>query len=195
MVKSFILALVVMIATFSPVAAKKNHHPNHHERHQGVIAVYDRTSDAWNGVIEETVADFNAIMPPQGPRLVYVDQSGVLCAQDVKVCSGYVDPKYGGFAITRAPGEGEILLTDIIPLSRQGMEMIACHEFMHVLTQIPDDYIIDAIGNVIWQHPGTDSCVWNWSENPGSFDIATLKSVYGGSDHHKHHKHHKKRRH
>lgn len=160
-----LLLLILAVALCMPALADAR---VQHAR--DTLVIVDRTSDAWAGVIAETVADFNAVMPPTGPILVYQREAHVACATTT-VCSGNLGPEYLGLAWWY-PGQpyGHIQVTDTRPLNAKGMEAVACHEFMHILVHIGDNY---------GARPN-DSCVWGWLSDPGQWDIARLYDYYGG---------------
>jgi hypothetical protein len=134
-----------------------------------VVHVKDYTSVLWNGIIPQVVDDFNAVMPSKGPRLVYERHPTGVCPEDIDTCSGNPGDQYAGLAWTLSPGVGKILVTDTIPLDPRRQRIVACHEFMHILTGIKDCYGCRE-----------DSCVHGWRETPGPFDIWKLKTVWGG---------------
>jgi hypothetical protein len=134
------------------------------------IVVIDRTGPGWTDAVRKTVANFNAVMPPNGPRLVY--QRAAAGCEDVDVCSGDASGNLGltWFWATDPPGVGHIVLTDTLPIFPLPKLNIVCHEMMHALTHIGDNY--DA-------RPQT-SCVWgSILTRPGRFDVARLQETYG----------------
>jgi hypothetical protein len=126
-----------------------------HDRRDRVI-VTDYTASP---VIAETVADFNRVMPRRGPRLVYRAVSGQ-CAQPLTVCPRELD----GFAGLAYIGANRI---EIDPDYRES-ENVACHEFMHVLARVGDNYDSDPA-----------SCLYGQLDDPGPTDIALLRERYG----------------
>lgn len=146
------------------------------------MTVVDNTSTSWDGIIEETVNDFNAVMPKHGPRLLYVRGKVMACGEDFDICSGELVNGYLGLALLSDLGKGHIQVSDTASLNSDGMEVVACHEFMHVLTLIRDNY-----------GANPESCVWGYRKDPGPFDIAKLKSVYDREHEKKAHPNHKDR--
>ena len=144
------------------------------------IVVRDYTSDLWSGVVAQTVADFNAIMPEGGPVLRYARMDPVPCEslrpsrtrRVIAVCSGtFLTP-----AGQTSPDVRDIWLSDpfrqALLDSGQGPHTgptgLVCHEMMHVLTGIQDN-----TGARLHE-----SCVWGILRHPGPFDIATLAERY-----------------
>ena len=140
------------------------------------VPVYDYTSPAWEGVIAQTVAEMNAILPKKAPRLVYRRMPEVPCSQAPRRKEAIV-------VCLLAPGDpmpahaawwtdGQTILRAQIRLSPSvspGNERrVACHEFMHVTTGIRDNY-----GAAL-----STSCVWGTLSSPGPFDVAHVKKVY-----------------
>jgi hypothetical protein len=144
------------------------------------VVVYDYTSAAWGGVIAQTVAEFNDMLPKNAPRLIYVRRTAVPCeaiptrrrkGDSLVVCSTTLIVHAGQ---TAGPRLVQLADAPINPLAGT-----ACHEFMHALTGIGDNYVLGIDGGWTWITPGLDSCVWGWSTKPGSFDVAYAKKVYG----------------
>jgi hypothetical protein len=145
------------------------------------VVVYDYTSAAWDGVIAQTVADFNAMLPKAAPRFVYQRMDAAPCdgipwtQRGIIACSsafvGYEDGIERGGLIRGTGGSHgnrhvRVELSERwSPPQRPG---VACHEMMHALTGIPDNY-----------GANPDSCVWGTLSSPGPFDAAYAKKVYG----------------
>ena|SRR5688500_7439718 len=152
------------------------------------VPIHDYTSSDWDGIFGATVGQFNAMLAPGGPRLVYRRMSPTPCDaittpkpkkwRGIVVCSsgtplpnnfaGYTtwDVGWGqrqGLVLRRV----QIALTFPVTGSQHNL---ACHELMHAVTGIPDNY---------GAAPDT-SCVWGDLPSPGSFDVAHAKQVYEG---------------
>ncbi len=134
------------------------------------------------------VDEFNAVLPATAPLLVYrpMRPGGCNTAWDRKrgivVCSvnrlDYVGQSWGRW------GRGQIRLADPHIHSGQA-DNIVCHEFMHVLTGIPDNY--DALPE--------SSCVWgSILTAPGPFDVQTLTAASPQKAYGETQRRHKKRR-
>jgi hypothetical protein len=136
-----------------------------------VVKVIDHTSAGWSPIV--AVTELNAIMPPRGPILQYV-RAEFGCASEIPVCSGDTGPDAIGITWWWV-GEswGNILLTDYHSLSPLVMENVVCHEFLHALTHIGDNY-----GAV------ADSCVWGNLPDPGGWDIDYLYRYFGDTPPH-----------
>jgi hypothetical protein len=169
MIRALLLAAILLLPSIAEAKPRR-----HAAAEREVVQVIDQTSTAWNGIVQETVDAFNAIMPPRGPILVYV--RGVAgCASQIPVCSGALPDNVLGLAWF-FPGDrwASIQVTDTRPLDRNGMEGVACHEFMHALTHIGDNY-----GAV------ADSCVWGYRSDPGRWDINLLYKHFGDTPPHR----------
>jgi hypothetical protein len=130
------------------------------------ITVYDHTTAGWEGFVEKSVNDFRAVMPKQGPRLLYQRGSPDVCAADITVCTGDTAPYWGLARGTR--GNGNVVLTDVADAPPGLRQAIVCHEMMHALTGIRDCYGCRP-----------DSCVHGWRSTPGPFDVKKLARVFG----------------
>ena len=141
-----------------------------------VITVRDYTSALWHGVVAQTVADFNAVMPAGGPLLRYTRMREKPCEvlqpsrtrRVIAICSAAFTTPAG----QTSPDVRDIWLSDpfrqALLDSGQGPNLgptgLVCHEMMHVLTGIQDN-----TGARLHE-----SCVWGILRHPGPFDIATL---------------------
>jgi hypothetical protein len=142
------------------------------------VVVNDYTSAAWDGILPQTVAQMNAMLPPEAPRLVYR-------RRQTRACS-HVPPRRGTIAVCsadplRAHGvtkvwlskkqtatKARVRLSDARIRSRRDARNTACHELMHALTGIRDN-------------PGAapaTSCVWGTRPTPGRRDRAFAAQVY-----------------
>jgi hypothetical protein len=161
--KCALIVLVVLLLVPSAADARRG---------KRVLVIRDYTSAAWDGVIEQTVEDFNAVMPQGGPQLVYERRETAPCdvrakqrrRASIKVCSVPERP-YGG----RERGQ-MILLNDTYtgPWYDQFRAGVVCHEMMHALTGIPDNY--GALPD--------QSCVWGELSQPGPLDVDRLREMY-----------------
>jgi hypothetical protein len=158
--RAFVAALVALVA--APERA-----PTRRRARRSTIIVADYTSAAWDGVLVRTVADFNAVMPKGGPRLIYQRRASGVCPERVDTCSGDTG-EWAGWATIGTPGESFVMLSDSPLLNDFGKRAVACHEFMHALTSIKDCYGCRV-----------DSCVHGWRETPGAFDVKRLRKVWG----------------
>jgi hypothetical protein len=144
-------------------------------RRQRVLVVRDSTSAAWDGVVEQTVADFNAVMPQGGPQLRYERMDAQPCIihptrrrrSVLDVCS----ISHLSSAALAHQRQLVILLNDAYtgPWYDQFRATVACHEIMHILTRVDDND--GALPD--------QSCVWGELSQPGPFDIDLLRQRYG----------------
>lgn len=158
------ILFLLMLFTVAPVAAKN--------QTVSTVPVVDATSGGWEAAITETIDDYNAIMPKHGPTLVYVLGETSTCNpnwwenQDIRVLFCHPGPGviYG---VLGTPWRAEVMTpTANLPVDK---EWFLCHEFMHALTGIPDNYN---------SQPGK-SCVYSYQDDPGSFDKKELaKAVH-----------------
>jgi hypothetical protein len=170
-----LLLLVLVVVLLVPDAADAR-------RGQRVLVVRDYTSAAWGGVIEQTVEDFNAVMPKRGPHLVYRRADGP-CPASVKrptvaVCEFWHVTVWGavqGGAVRerRIEVSGDPM---VLPHGHRARAL--CHEMMHAITGIRDNHVYDpATGITTWALPD-QSCVWGELSQPGPFDLDRLRQVY-----------------
>lgn len=139
------------------------------------IAVYDYTTTS-RPYVEAMVAEFNAVLPRRAPRLVYHAMEPGGCGshrRGIVVCDGppYLGDREGATEQVFSGGEmfrARITLVTVVIPGGHGPANSVCHEFMHALSGIPDRYF-----------SRENSCVHGLMDNPGAFDIAYLKRVYG----------------
>lgn len=135
------------------------------------MTVNDGSGPGWGAAVAQTVQEFNAIMPPGGPRLVYARQEPGACLggkRAIAVCGvsslpGNVPPESQAYSTGRF-----VYLLDAT--AHEPPAVVAntvCHEFMHALTGIPDN-----------EDSRSDSCVWGRLTSPGPFDVAQLAARY-----------------
>jgi len=150
------------------------------------VTVYDYTSSVWDGVLAQTVADFNGMLPARAPRLVYQRMAVVACDQvprkrpkrGIVVCSVAALPAARQWGASSFRTERHtfsrvsVMLADNTPLSLRPVS--ACHEFMHATTGIGDNY--GALPD--------SSCVWGGLATPGPFDVAYAHKIYRKHRHH-----------
>lgn len=142
------------------------------------VPVYDYTPDEWKPVVAQVVADFNAVMPKRAPELVYTPMGGLDCA---------ALPTYGGAGrITVCLGErneglrsglGRAIDRALVSVHAgaaiEARRHLLCHEFMHVVTGIPD------VESSTRSRHDAESCVWgNVLDTPGPRDVAFAKRAY-----------------
>lgn len=152
------------------------------------VVVFDLTSAAWDGVIAQTVADFNAVMPKKAPLLVYQRMAAKDCAairgrdhkRGIVTCSTAAFSDVGGAAAGFFDNDLRVkryVLQFSDPYASANPTQrarAACHELMHAYTGIRDNY-----------HALPDtSCVWGSLTSPGPFDVAYAKRVYGKKGRH-----------
>jgi hypothetical protein len=135
------------------------------------VTVADYTTPEWVGVVEGMVAQFSAILGDWGPRLVYqrfeVRDCGAIPAPQVAsrtaICSAHNDPP--PFSGTCAIGKAHDLITlyDAAHTQARHRRQTVCHELMHALADVPDNY-----------GSNPDSCVYGYLDHPGGADAALL---------------------
>lgn len=155
------------------------------------VVVYDYSSDPWAPFVVEMIARFNAAMGRPFPELVYRRMTPSLCndvpqrknALTVCLSETVLRGAGGGMDTERRnphAGTKAIIVLDTAgpPTDQTRSTYVLCHEAMHALTGIPDNYTIAADGSWTWNTAGVDSCVWGDRETLGSFDISHAKHVY-----------------
>jgi hypothetical protein len=137
------------------------------------VVVYDYTSEVWEGVVVETVADMNAVLPHHAPHLTYRRMPSSGCKKHryaITVCSV-------ASLVTWDATTQHFLNRVRIDLDDSTLgvhEKIACEEMMHALTAIHD------LAN---NYPDS-SCVLGSLTDPGPFDVQKLKQIYGKKHRH-----------
>lgn len=168
-----VLGFLVLLTLFGgvDVEAGKKKQKNRTPR---VVIVRDYTTGAWEGVVEAVVEDFNAVMPEGGPTLRYVGMGAAPCpgwrkhlkprkrGKRINICDVAEMPCANCAGVVSCVGR--ILLTTDLAY---GHASVVCHEMMHALTGIPDNY-----------GARDDSCVWGWLAQPGSFDVEVLRKAF-----------------
>ena len=145
------------------------------------VVVNDYTSPAYKPAVADMVRAFNTMLPKHAPRLVYRPQPERPCSAldrakqrgTIAVClSG------GSWDLTNSNvkrGELQwamiILIGDDSPAERPNT---ICHEMMHAVTDVPDNYLDP--------HAAT-SCVQGTLPYPGSWDAAYARKVYKQARH------------
>lgn len=146
------------------------------------IIIADYTVHRWSPIVTETVDEFNDVMPGGGPSLTYEQRPSTLCADlppnpargEVWVCASDSVANCGVTVPLRHKGSIRGAAIGIPDACLEAGKGVVCHEMMHALTGIPDNY-----GAL----PDT-SCVWGDLTSPGSWDIALLRDVYSGRHRH-----------
>lgn len=177
--KAVIIALVAVFCIMGVSGDAKRHH---HQPHRPVWIVYDALPDEWQAAMMETIADFNAAVPPSGPLLVYQRVEPQLCADTtLTVCGGdgvhdATGLLYWGLSFGVNTDTMRIV-ANISPTTNK--EQVLCHEFMHEVGKISwDDY--DSM-------PDTSCIFGDVLTDPGSWDIQRLHEVWP-APHKKHHR-------
>ena len=142
------------------------------------VVVNDYTSQAWDGILPQTVAALNAMLPPEAPHVVYRRKQTRDCHHvpprrgAIVVCSADSLRAHGVTKVwlskTHMATKAKVRLSDARIRSRRDVRNTACHELMHALTGIRDN-------------PGaapTTSCVWGTRPTPGRRDWAVAAKVY-----------------
>ncbi|MCC6382642.1 MAG: hypothetical protein IT304_09025 [Dehalococcoidia bacterium] len=133
------------------------------------VVVHDAMPEAWQPYITAALEDFNTHLPATAPRLIYQR------AEVGRACHDFPRPPEG---IVICLGEG---LPSVTWKRMQGFikpqpnprvhgdpARFLCHELMHVVTKIDDNYN---------SKPG-ESCVWGRESRLAPFDIAYLQKVF-----------------
>ena len=167
------------------------------------VPVWSFVPDDWQALVENTVRDFNAHLPPSAPRLVYTPMGEKPCEQlpfygrkgGISVCLGPMPPARPAWSPKRISGDrfvsgliGINTQTDLPPDPSMLPAVMLCHEMMHVVTDAPDGF--DDQGRYNYPHPDT-SCVQGYLDHLGSWDIAYAESVYPFPNGHRHKRRHR----
>ena len=158
------LLLVMLIGSATPVMGK-------HRRAPEELLVFDYTPPAWQEAIRLTVDRFNAVMPEEGPLLVYVSRAPLTCPPEPEAADGIAvcwenSTEFGGLSSGERQGAQIVLMEKYT--GEGDYERMACHEFMHVLTGIPDNY----------GAAPDQSCVWGYLREPGPYDLQILTEEF-----------------
>ena len=182
--RTLLIALTLLLIAPEALAGGGDRRDQRRKERPTRVIVADYTSPTWDGFVVQAVADFNAILPKSGPRLKYVRMDQVPCEnlqvgtprgkeRKIMVCSGS-DPRSPG---GQSHGWWEAIRPTRIDLHEGIMSrpeaageraIVLCHEMMHALTDIPDNY---------GAAPDT-SCVWGSLSSPGPFDVAYIQDLY-----------------
>ncbi len=165
--------LLVFAALLGLLATGVNAKPE-----RDVVVVENALPDSWTPALKATIRNFNRNMPRSGPKLVYKRVAPDICLETMTVCGGDGDNRglvYWGLSYGwNLPNDRDkMIVIDITasgPQSRTDKLNTLCHEFMHQLAHIPDNY---------GARP-TTSCVWGRLDHLGTWDIQRLQREYGG---------------
>lgn len=148
-----------------------------------VVTVRVYAAPAWTPLIQRSIADYNAVMPARGPRLVVRVLPERSCGwvkrqrfarATITVCS-QPDGDGRGWAVYRVARHrfvderARITLVGnpghdrYTPIHQQ----VVCHELVHALTAVRDAYDTEP-----------ESCVRGSLDVPGAWDVALLERVY-----------------
>jgi len=135
----------------------------------GPRAIYPIHERVWSAI--------NAAMPPRTTTFTprYGGPASACPAIEytpiIRVCIVAHDEPWVGVTYIGLDVDGAIILagTNIVPRSAE-VQALHCHEAMHAVTNIPDDYAA--------MRP--DSCVHGFASLPGAYDVAFIQQVYGG---------------
>jgi hypothetical protein len=157
------------------------------------VTVYDYSGDGWTPHVAGMVSAYNAVMARPFPWLSYRRMTPTSC-RDVKqrknsltVCITDAVLRNAGGGIRWSPDAPHIgthsmfvVQGDAPPVEWDAtyLQNVVCHEMMHALTGIQDNYWIDDAGVVHWRTGPEDSCVWGHNTTPGSWDVAYAQRVY-----------------
>lgn len=169
---SLILFLSISLTTIlspSPTSAKKHHR-------SPVWTITNALPDEWQSAFDANLADFNANMPKYGPHFTVIRIAPEICQEaNLKVCGGDGrwednDSSYWGISLSRGrKGRGiNVNVMDIRIDTDSERRRILCHEFMHQLGYVSDNY------NAL---PDT-SCVWGSLDHLGPWDIDILNQEW-----------------
>jgi hypothetical protein len=146
------------------------------------VPAYDFTPETWRPYVQANVADFNANMPPEVPRLIYTPMGERSCEDlppngpkgGLSYCVQRGSLSVPGYvAEMRASRRGERFVSALVAVAADHAfvdpQAVLCHETTHGVTDVPDDYAL----------PHADeSCVQGRLSHLGAWDIAYAAAVY-----------------
>lgn len=150
------------------------------------VRVY--TSEAWRPIVQQTIREYNAIMPQRGPRLRVKMQQQRSCQwvrkqrfkqPTIAVCS-LDETWYAGSTVLgthRHTVKRDVAWVQLVGQPGQdGVDLdehrnTSCHEMGHALSWVNDNYDADR-----------DSCVQGDLPYPGSWDADYLRKTYRKHD-------------
>lgn len=148
------------------------------------IPVWDFTAPERQSLVRATVDDFNRNLPVGAPHLSYIAMGTLSCSDlpehgkpgGITVC---IKPAPDGQSDTDITYVGGRIYRAMVALDPDPgvMAKAVCHEFMHAVTDAPDDFTNP--------HPDT-SCVQGNLDHLGPWDVAYAESVYPFANGHKH---------
>lgn len=174
MIRAALLLLVLLLIP-GEVMAKGN------AWHRKTVAVNDYTSPAYQPYVAEMVAAFNAMLPKRAPKLIYRAHSERPCAQlaraneegAIMVCLSGGEWDY----TTAHAKDGEIAWAKVVLIGDdppEGRHATICHELMHAVTDVDDNYLDPHLET---------SCVQGATTFPGSWDKAYARKIYKKARH------------
>lgn len=145
------MLLVVLIIAICPLPAVAKDH---------TVVIYDYTGGPWPRAVASDVAAFLPYVP-----ILYRPMGEIPCPTvrpgGIVICH---DPEAAHPAKIYANGMAYIYPPRDAPMRR---EAFLCHEMMHALTGVRDNYNAEP-----------ESCVWGKRDSLGVWDVALLKSIY-----------------
>ncbi|MFT4039519.1 MAG: hypothetical protein QM692_15130 [Thermomicrobiales bacterium] len=179
--RPLLLLLTILLLLPVPLASGKGARIGH-RWNSPVIRVYDYTGPRWHGVIAQTVADANAILPRRGPRIVYR-------RMDARPCEGLRAREGVIIVCERATWPYGWHAGVAFPIAQHGVITKARVEFAATIDYQPDEFAPVACHEVIghavlglpdgpWRAPG-ESCVQGEQAAPGTWDAAQAQALYG----------------
>ena len=136
--------------------------------HKRTVIVRDYLPASRKADLEAVVAAFNDVLPKRAPHLRYVAMPEIPCDKvhakgQIAVCvdASLQDPETTYVQKQRVISSAKIA----VPTTHGAL----CHEMMHALSDIADDYTFPYM---------TESCVQGGLETPGPFDVQFLRWAY-----------------
>lgn len=194
--KKYLVFCMVLASLLFPVAALATKMPLGDEWlwEQHRVMIRDYTRGGYQAEILDTIADINEILPKSAPRLEYRREKERSCdslangplwdvtpaqikkvaLNEIAVCEGVLPQTIYGKVVglttwfPKEPGVFGGVIVGFDPDYALSYPDTICHEFMHAVSGIPDNY---------GSEPGR-SCVYGDLIDPGVFDIKWLRRVY-----------------
>jgi len=129
--------------------------------------IEDYSSPQWRSLVYAMVARLNAVMPENGPQLVYALRDGP-CPDSVRSIAVCSVPDMENWGETRWFGKNQERALVTLNDARDTNPGLVCHELMHALTRR---------GDKPNSHPNT-SCMWGTLDEPGPKDVELLRKAY-----------------
>lgn len=187
-----VLMICLILTSIQPAPSSAKHAPDvQMEMADGSETVWTArkvnvrifTNAYWQPLVAEAVAGIEAAMPPKGPRLRIIHEPERSCdwvnkqrysQPTITVCSKDESWYAGSASLVKDHhiiAKERVYLTVITDHDLDFDRNTACHEMMHAVSWVNDNYAYTQ-----------DSCVQGMRVDPGPWDVAYLAQVYQRHD-------------